>query len=99
MGAVNLQDPAVLSQAASSFEEHHHQYIALNTQLDGLVADAQGQWHGQAAVSFAQTATRWHEASSAIAQILNDIQENLKSSDIEYKQVEEEHAQALNISW
>ncbi|ADG98932.1 protein of unknown function DUF909 [Segniliparus rotundus DSM 44985] len=98
MAAVNLQDASILSAAASSFEEHHQQYNALNSQLDGLVSDAQGQWRGQAAASFAQSATRWHEASQAIAQILNDIQENLHSSGVDYNRVEEEQAAALNLN-
>ena len=99
MAAVNLQDASILSQAASSFEEHHQQYNALNSQLEGLVSDAQGQWRGQAAVAFADTSARWHEASSSIAQILNDIQENLHSSGVDYNRVEEEQAAALNVHW
>ncbi|EFV15083.1 WXG100 family type VII secretion target [Segniliparus rugosus] len=99
MAAVNLQDATILSQAASSFEEHHQQYNALNAQLQGLVDDAQGQWRGAAAGSFATSANKWHEASAAIAQILNDIQENLQSSGVDYERVEEEQAAALDLHW
>jgi WXG100 family type VII secretion target len=86
-----------LVQAATSFTNHHEEYVHLNAQIESAAGEIDTQWQGQGAQAFHQSHQRYQEVSQKIATILNDIQEKLTHAGAQYTQQEEEAAQALNI--